>query len=184
MLNKSLAILVAFSVAFFLAACQGVEPSGSSSGDPAPSDGESPYGGFSVPSPAPDEIIFTVEGANTVALSLDDLRALPAVSVTVREPFVQEHHTYTGVLLGDLFGLAAVSEDSRVDTIALNDYRYADSASELVAAGAILAYLEDGDAIAMDRGGPVRLVYAESSPYFIKLEAWNWSLRFVVEIPE
>jgi hypothetical protein len=88
------------------------------------------------------------------------------------------------VLVEELFDLAGLSENSSVDTIALNDYRYSDSVGDLIAAGAILAYLEDGEPIAMDRGGPVRLVYAESSPYFTELEAWNWSLRFIRETRE
>ena len=151
---------------------------------PEPLPDSNPYGSFDVDPPAPGEIILTVEGAAVADLSLEDLKELPVTTVTVLEPFVQEVHTYDGVLLETLFDIADVDLAADVDTIALNDYRFQDGATALVDAGAILAYAEDGDAIPMDRGGPVRLVFPEDSEYFTYLDAWNWSLRTILEIQE
>jgi hypothetical protein len=176
--------LLAAAVAFALTGCVGATAPPSDDESSGASESDSPYGGFPIPSPDPDEVIISIEGPREVEFSLNDLRTLSTVTVTIREPFVQEEHTYTGVLVDELFDLVGLSGNSLVDTIALNDYRYSDTAQALVDAGAVLAYLEDGEPIAMDRGGPVRLVFAESSPYFTQLEAWNWSLRYIREIPE
>lgn len=151
---------------------------------PEPLPDSNPYGSFDVDPPAPGEIILTVEGGAIADLSLEDLKELPVATVTVLEPFVQETHTYDGVLLEILFDIADVDLAVDVDTIALNDYRFQDGAEALVDAGAIVAYAEDGEPIAMDRGGPVRLVFSEDSEYFSYLDAWNWSLRSILEIRE
>jgi hypothetical protein len=37
----------------------------------------------------------------------------------------------------------------------------------------------DGQPIAMDEGGPIRLVFGPKSKYFTYLDAWNWSLRTI-----
>lgn len=150
----------------------------------APVVDENPYGGFPVDPPAADETVLTLEGGETVELSLDDLRAMPSTSVTILEPFVQDTVTFDGVAFEELVREAEIDLGSSVETIALNEYIYEDSAQALVDAGAIIAYAEDGGVIAMDRGGPIRIVFAEESSYFEFLDAWNWSLRTIREIPE
>jgi hypothetical protein len=138
---------------------------------------ENPYGGFPIPPPADDEIILTVSGASTVEFSLDDLRALPKIEITVIEPFVLREQTFEGVFLSEIFQLAGIGPNELVDTIALNEYRYQDRSDALVEAQAVLAYSVDGSVIDMDKGGPIRLVFAQDSNYFTFLDAWNWSLR-------
>lgn len=145
---------------------------------------ENPYGGFPVDPPAADETILTLEGGETLELSLEDLRAMPETSVTILEPFVQDTVTFDGVAFEALVAEAEIDLGSTVETVALNDYIFEDSAQALVDAGAIIAYAEDGGAIAMDRGGPIRIVFAEESSYFEFLDAWNWSLRTIRALPE
>lgn len=156
------------------------------SAEPAetPTAADNPYGGFDVPPPAPDDIVLSVDGPMPLELSLLDLESFPRASVTILEPFVQEEHTYHGVLLEDIFARAGISPEATVDTIALNDYRYSDAAQALITSGAILAFSEDGGPIAMNRGGPIRIVFADDSDYFTELEAWNWSLRTIRQLPE
>jgi hypothetical protein len=128
--------------------------------------------------------------SNTVVLSIDvgdgtdytlaDLATFPPIVVTIEEPFIQETVQFTGVAMADLFDDAGVSPDVTVDTVALNDYVYTDSVENFVANRAILAYLADGEPIPVEEGGPVRIVFADDSPYFSVLEAWNWSLRAII----
>lgn len=145
---------------------------------------ENPYGGFPVDPPAPDETVLSLEGATSLELSLDDLREMPSTTVTILEPFVQQTATFEGVDLEALLALSDIGSDAVLETVALNEYIFEDSAQALVDAGAIIAYAENGGIIAMDRGGPIRLVFAEESPYFEFLDAWNWSLRTIRETPE
>ena len=165
------------AVSLLLSACS-TEPA------EVPVAADNPYGGFDVPPPAPDDIVLSVDGPAPLELSLVDLQGFPRTSVTIVEPFVQEEHTYEGVLLEEIFTRAGISPDTTVDTVALNDYRYSDVAEVLIASGAILAFFEDGEPIAMNRGGPLRIVFADDSNYFAELEAWNWSLRTIKQLPE
>lgn len=71
---------------------------------------------------------------------------------------------------------------ARIETIALNDYRYADTVGQWVDNDALLAVLRDGELIPMDQGGPIRIVFAEDSPAYELLDAWNWSLRSIVVV--
>lgn len=145
---------------------------------------DNPYGGFPVDPPAADETVLTLAADVSVDFSLDDLRRMPVTTITIVEPFVKRTLTFQGVELDYLLAQSAVGSESQIETIALNDYVFADSAAALIDAGAILAYAEDGDPIAMDQGGPIRLVFADDSRYFENLDAWNWSLRTIREMPE
>lgn len=147
----------------------------------APEVSENPYGGFPVDPPGSDEIVLTLIGSESLDFSLDDLRGFPTTTITVLEPFVNESVTFEGVSLAYLFERAGITLDSDVDTVALNEYRFRDLAQSLVDADGLIAFSEDGGPIAMDRGGPVRIVFAEDSDYFTYLDAWNWSLRTIEE---
>jgi hypothetical protein len=167
-------IIFIFLFIFLLSACS---TSTASNSTDAQSEESNPYGGFSIPPPTNDEIILTVIGDSTVNFSLDDLRALPKVSITIQEPFILEERTFEGVYLAEIFKIAGIGSDQLVDTIALNEYRYQDQAKNFEEAEAILAYSVDTAAIDMDKGGPIRLVFDQNSNYFNFLDAWNWSLQ-------
>lgn len=143
--------------------------------------GENPYGGFPIDPPAPDETVLTVTvGGIDRNYSLEQLAQLEATTVTLYEPFIQEDATFTGVELSVLFEESAISGDDSVNTIALNEYSYANTAAAFSGSGAILAYKQNGMPIAMDRGGPIRIVIPNDKPLSKQLDIWNWSLRSLV----
>jgi hypothetical protein len=143
---------------------------------PEPVDDGAAYGGFTVDAPAPDEVVLTLEGRRTIALTMAELDALGSREVTFVEPFVKTEQTFRVVPLVDLLALAGIDPGDTVDTIALNDYRYRDTVRALLDADALVAVARDGQPIPMNAGGPIRLVFDVGSAYHDYLDAWNWSL--------
>jgi len=167
---------VAAAVALALVGC-------TSTAEPAPEPStESAYGGFAVDPPATDEVVLTIEGGATVDFTYGELQDLATVEIAIVEPFVEQEQTFTGVPLADLLAGAGVAADARIETIALNDYRYADTVAQWTENGALLAVFRDGELIPMDQGGPIRIVFAADSPAFDLLDAWNWSLRTIAVV--
>lgn len=147
---------------------------------PTPSAEENPYGGFAVDNPAADEIILTVKGpAETDEYSLNDLKKLAVKDIRIVEPFLQTKQTFTGVALSELFEAAGIEGSSTVSTIALNDYKFDDLASNFTKSKGLIAIARDGEVIPMDQGGPIRIVFPTDSDYFTYLDSWNWSLRTI-----
>jgi len=142
---------------------------------------ENPYGGFPVDPPAPDETVLTVTvGGVDHNYSLEQLAQLGATTVTVYEPFIQRDSTFTGVELSVLFEESAITGEDSVKTVALNEYSYSNTATAFTGSDAILAYKQNGMPIAMDRGGPIRIVIPNDKPLSKVLDSWNWSLRSLV----
>lgn len=151
--------------------------------EPAPEpSSESAYGGFVVDPPATDEVVLTVEGAATVDFTYGELQQLAMVEITILEPFVDREQSFTGVPLAELLSAAGVPAEARIETIALNDYRYADTVAQWTENDALLAVFRDGELIPMDQGGPIRIVFDSDSPAYELLDAWNWSLRTIAVI--
>ena len=96
--------------------------------------------------------------------------------MTLDEPFVRQRQTFTGVPLARVLERADIPGTATLLTIALNDYRYTATVSDLVASEAIVATRRDGVPIPYDQGGPVRLVFPDGSALAEELDAWNWSL--------
>ena len=138
---------------------------------------ENPYGGPDVPPPSPDEpILKLINGEKTLSLSLNDLRDLPQVEARVFEPFVKSEISFKGVAMNELFRLVDIESDDNVLTVALNDYTYSNFAREFVGTEAFLAYEQEGGAILMSRGGPIRIIVPNDMSLTESLEVWNWSL--------
>ena len=138
---------------------------------------ENPYGGPDVPPPSPDEpILKLINGEKTLSLSLNDLRDLPQVEARVFEPFVKSEISFKGVAMNELFRLVDIESDDNVLTVALNDYTYSNFAREFVGTEAFLAYEQEGGAILMSRGGPIRIIVPNDKSLTESLEVWNWSL--------
>ena len=143
--------------------------------------GENPYGGFPVDPPAPDETVLTVTvRGKDYTYSLEQLAQLEAITVKVFEPFIQRDSTFTGIALSVLFEQTAIAGEDSVKTVALNEYSYTNTALAFTGSDAILAYKQDGFPIAMDRGGPIRIVIPNDKPLSKMLVAWNWSLSTLV----
>jgi hypothetical protein len=176
--SPSLAVAM-FCLAFAVVGCSVTGDHVMDDTPPDPTvDGEV-YGGFPVDPPAPDEVVLTIEGDVRIDLTMAELDALAVDEVTLDEPFVRRRETFRVVPLAVLLELADIGAEASVQTIALNDYRYTDRVEAFVAARALLAVARDGSPIPMDAGGPIRLVYADDSPYAQTLDAWNWSLRTI-----
>lgn len=138
-----------------------------------------PYGGFKVDNPKDTDVVLTVIGTKSVNYTMGQLKTLADQNISIIEPFVKKHQSFGGVALKYLLESAGVKPTDKVDTVALNQYEFADSAANLESAGAILAVSRDSKPIAMDEGGPIRLVFGSKSNYFSNLDAWNWSLRTI-----
>ena len=124
----------------------------------------------------------SIETALTVLdseYSIADLAARQTSSLEIFEPFDQADTEFTVINFGQLLLDSGFSQSDEVVTIALNDYRYTDTVANFVEEDAFLAILENGKPIPVSEGGPVRIVFDESSSYYSFLDAWNWSLSSI-----
>jgi len=141
---------------------------------------DNPYGAGLIDPPQPSETILRVNvRGNVVEYSLELLEKLPATTVELFEPFIKVRSSFTGVSLASLFQAVGIEVDDNVDTLALNEYRYANAAGEFTASDGLLAYKQNGQSIPMDRGGPIRIVFPDGTPLASVLEAWNWALSSI-----
>jgi hypothetical protein len=140
---------------------------------------KNPYGGFPVDPPSDKDVILTVTGVKTINYTMPALKALVQTTSTIQEPFVNKQQQFTGVELATLFAASGIAPADKVATIALNDYKYVDTASAFTASNGILALSRDGGLIGMDQGGPIRIVFPDGQKYSTFLDAWNWSLRTI-----
>lgn len=126
---------------------------------------------------------FQAEIETTIALtvgsqdfSLEALQQRGTTEIEILEPFKKEKTTFTVIDFDQLLIDSGFTAEDRVETIALNDYRYADTVQAFLDNESLLAIYENGEPIPVSEGGPVRIIFAESSPYYSVLDAWNWSL--------
>ena len=174
-MKKLLSVCSALMLIASLSACASEDEDSQSTTTAAVN--ENPYGGPDVPPPSPDEpILKLINGEKTLSLSLNDLRDLPQVEARVFEPFVKSEISFKGVAMNELFRLVDIESDDNVLTVALNDYTYSNFAREFVGTEAFLAYEQEGGAILMSRGGPIRIIVPNDKSLTESLEVWNWSL--------
>lgn len=156
------------------------QASAKTSTSPSPAATKNPYGsGFAVSNPADSEIVLTIKGSTTKNFTMGQLKKMATKSITVKEPFIKKTQTFKVILLKTLFAGVKVPAKANLNTIALNDYAFKGPASKFFGYSAYLAVFRDGVVIPMDAGGPIRLVFDSSSPWFSNLDAWNWSLRTI-----
>jgi hypothetical protein len=156
--------LLAFSIAPVATAAETANPYGTSTVDPA----------------GPNEVIFTVsKGGKKVQFTSAKLNKLKTTTITIYEPFLKKHQTFTVVSMKSLFALVGISGNDKVATRALNDYVYSNTASKFLAANGYVAIKRNGVDIPYDQGGPIRLVFADNSIWAKNLDAWNWSLSSI-----
>ena len=143
-------------------------------------DATNPYGGAAI-DPLPDTaVIFSVKnGTKTINYSKIDLLAVKSSIITIFEPFVGKTQSFTVIPLDYFLGKSSIAVSKRIDTIALNDYIYTNKAANFSKAKAYIAFKRFGKDIPYNQGGPLRLVYANSSSWSKNLDAWNWSLRSI-----
>lgn len=142
---------------------------------------ENPYGAGLVDPPQPGEPILQVNVHGDVTeFSLESLKKLPTTTVELFEPFIMVRSSFTGVSLADLFDSTGITADDKVDTVALNEYRYTNVAKKFTASDGLLAYEQNGQPIPMDRGGPIRIVFPDGTPLSSVLDAWNWAISSII----
>lgn len=140
-----------------------------------------PYGTSVIDPAGPNESILKIsKKGKSVEFTLKKLKAMKSSEISIYEPFVKKRQKFTVIPLSALFKTVGISGKDLVETIALNDYIYSSTASKFVAANAYLAIAREGKDIPYSEGGPVRLVFADSSRWASNLDAWNWSLAKIV----
>ena len=137
-----------------------------------------PYGGVKITPPAPPETILTIsKGSISKSLSMNDLMKMKSKSLSIYEPFVKKNQTFKAIPMKSLFALAGIKGSDKLQTIALNDYIYTNTASSFLAADGYLAISRSGKAIGYDQGGPIRIIFPDDSRWAHFLDPWNWSLK-------
>ena len=71
-------------------------------------------------------------GSAPLSLTLDKLNALGSTTVTIDEPFVKRHETYSGVPLAAVLGKAGIPDTATIDTIGLDEYHYISTARPMI----------------------------------------------------
>jgi hypothetical protein len=142
---------------------------------------KNPYGGTAVPAPAPTEVILTVSNASIIKnYSMNDLKKLNPISITIYEPFVRKRQTFLAIPFSRFATDAKIPKKAKLSTIALNDYIYSNTLSNFVKAKGHIAIALAGKPISYDQGGPIRIIFPTDSVWAKNLDPWNWSLRRIL----
>jgi len=140
-----------------------------------------PYGTMSVDPPGPNDPVLTVTGgsAGPTSFTLAQLEELGTTAVALDEPFVKRRLAFTGVPMSAVLDKAGIPAGATITTKALNDYEYANLASALTGSQALIATRRGEGPVPFDAGGPIRIVFPDSSPLSTTLDAWNWSMSSI-----
>jgi hypothetical protein len=143
--------------------------------------------GDAVPLPV-GEPVLTVTGRialtnDTAVLRLDQatLDRLGLVLVSVYEPWVKQNMQFQGVWLADLIKLTRPDGNARtVHLTALDDYQIDLTMADVTAGGILLATRTgSGGPIAVEDGGPTRIVFVSGTPAGSSADQWIWSLASI-----
>jgi hypothetical protein len=180
-------VVVAVAAALVMAACGGKEDAAA----PATPDASSPQviedgtlaAGQEIA--APDgEVVLTVSGdigarnkGRTLQLDLASLERMRQVRLEAAEPFLKRRVTFEGVLLADLLAVAGVPDSaSKVSLTALDDYKVDFTLDDVRSSQMLLATKADGKHMPVDRSGPIRIVFPDSSSLGRNPDLWIWSV--------
>lgn len=116
-------------------------------------------------------------GAGVFDFDLDMLKALPATTYTVTDPWLGEK-TYTGVLLSELLDWVAVPLDAQqVVVVASDGMEFVVQIKDADQYPIIIAYASKDKAIKASSGGPLKLVFPYQIAGVEQLyapEQWSW----------
>ena len=143
-------------------------------------DAANPYGGADI-DPLPDTaVIFSIKnGTKIINYSKKDILTIKSTIITIFEPFVGKTQKFTVIPLDYFLGKSSIASSKTIDTIAINDYIYTNKVANFSKAKAYIAFKRFGKDIPYNQGGPLRLVYSNTSSWSKNLDAWNWSLRSI-----
>ncbi|MEX2556502.1 MAG: molybdopterin-dependent oxidoreductase [Actinomycetota bacterium] len=135
--------------------------------------------------PVPSDAVLDLTGrisrtnsGDGLTIDLATLETLPIVSGSVFEPFVKKATTFSGVLLSDL--LTAAGADGKASSVfitALDDYTWLLPIEVARSGEVLLATRENGKAIPIEKGGPIRIVFSDDSMSGKDSDSWVWSVR-------
>ncbi len=135
--------------------------------------------------PAPKgEVVLTVTGAigahnkgKRLEFDLASLERMRRVRLEVAEPFLKRRVMFEGVLLSDLLEVAGVADSAtRVSLTALDDYKVDFQVADVRSSQMLLAIKADGKHMPVDRSGPIRIVFPDSSTLGRSPDLWIWSV--------
>ena len=142
--------------------------------------GTNPYGISTVDPAGPNEAILVLsKGKKIDKLTFKSLLKVKSSTISIYEPFLKKRQTFTAIPLKTLFDMVGIKGSDQVSTIALNDYIFKATASQFVTAQGLLAVKSNGSRINYDRGGPIRIIFPDSSRWANNLDAWNWSIAAI-----
>ncbi len=141
---------------------------------------KNPYGTSTIDPAGPNEVIFTVsKGGKKVEFSMARLLKMKSTSISIYEPFIKKRQSFTVIPMKNFFVMVGISGNDKVETKALNDYIYANTAAKFISANAYIAIKRGSAPISYDQGGPLRIVFSDNSKWAKELDAWNWSLSSI-----
>ena len=116
---------------------------------------------------------------DVLQLGVDTLDQFRLMKVNVYEPWAKERMGFQGVWLADVLDAAGVDGSaSGVHVAALDDYGVDLTMAEIDAGGILLATKsQDGSPIAIDEGGPTRVVFLDGVGSGASPDQWIWSLK-------
>ena len=182
-------VVVALVAALAVAACGGREEAPTPAAAPDPStprvvDGGTLAAGERVSAPK-GEVVLTVSGdigtankGKKLELDLASLEKMRRVRVEAAEPFLKRRVTFEGVLLSDLLAVAGAPDSaSKISLTALDDYKVDFKVADVRSSQMLLATKADGKHMPVDRSGPIRIVFPDSSTLGRNPDLWIWSVE-------
>ena len=181
-------VVVALVMALAVAACGGKQEeapqaAGPNASSPQVVDDGTLAAGEEISSPK-GEVVLTVSGdigaankGRTLELDLASLEQMRRVRLETAEPFLKRRVTFEGVLLSDLLAVADVPDTaSTVSLTALDDYKVDFKVADVRSSQMLLATKADGKHMPVDRSGPIRIVFPDSSSMGRNPDLWIWSV--------
>ena len=182
-------VVVALATALAVAACGGKQEEAPTAAAPDASspqvvDGGTLVAGEKISAPE-GEVVLTVSGdigaankGRTLALDLASLEQMRRVRLEAAEPFLKRRVMFEGVLLSDLLAVAGVPDSaSTVSLTALDDYKVDFKVADVRSSQMLLATKADGKHMPVDRSGPIRIVFPDSSSLGRNPDLWIWSVE-------
>jgi hypothetical protein len=135
-------------------------------------------------SPPKGEVVLTMSGeigthnqGSKLALDIASLEKMRTVRMETTEPFLKRKVTFEGVLLSDLLAVAGVTDSaSRINMTALDDYKVDFTVADARSSQMLLATKADGKRMPVDKAGPIRVVFPDSSSLGRNPDLWIWSV--------
>jgi hypothetical protein len=181
-------VVVALVTALAVAACGGKDEATEQTASPAASsptvvDAGSLAAGERIGAPR-GEVVLTVSGAigehnkgKRLEFDLAGLERMRRVRLEAAEPFLKRRVMFEGVLLSDLLAVAGVPDSaSKVSLTALDDYKVDFKVADVRSSQMLLATKADGKHMPVDRSGPIRIVFPDSSSLGRNPDLWIWSV--------